>query len=322
MRIILLGGTRFIGRAILRELAQARHEVLIIHRGQHVCEETFGMTVVHADRNSLSEVAATLTAFRADALIDTCAVCQADTATVLEVMPKDLKLVVLSSCDVYRAYGCLQQDRDDEPMPLDEHSSVRDERHPYRGKNIGRDDYEKLEVEELYLQRGGTVCRLPMVFGEHDYQRREEFVLRRIRAGRSRMPIGPGCFLWTRGYVGDIARGVRLAVESDSARGEIFNLGEQRTWSIRRWIEEIVRASGAKIELVEVPCATLPEDVSLTGNVSQHLLLDVGKAARVLGFSVSDAASNVARSVHWHLANRPTTDGDFSADDLALAAVR
>jgi NAD(P)-dependent dehydrogenase (short-subunit alcohol dehydrogenase family) len=33
VRIIILGGTRFIGRAIVEELAAAGHELLIAHRG-------------------------------------------------------------------------------------------------------------------------------------------------------------------------------------------------------------------------------------------------------------------------------------------------
>lgn len=45
-------------------------------------------------------------------------------------------------------------------------------------------------VEDIYLPRGVISLRLPMVFGERDYQRREEFMLRRVRAGRDCIPIG------------------------------------------------------------------------------------------------------------------------------------
>src|SRR5919108_5196116 len=71
-------------------------------------------------------------------------------------------------------------------------------------------DYEKLDVEAAYLAREATICRLPMVYGERDHQRREEPLLRRVRAGRDRVPSGSGTFLWTRGYVRDVAAGIRL----------------------------------------------------------------------------------------------------------------
>jgi hypothetical protein len=43
------------------------------------------------------------------------------------------------------------------------------------------DDYEKLDVEDAYRARGGVALRLPMTYGAHDRQRREEFILRRVR---------------------------------------------------------------------------------------------------------------------------------------------
>ena len=39
-----------------------------------------------------------------------------------------------------------------------------------------------------------TALRLSMIYGEHDGQRREEFILRRVRAWR-RIPIGAGTSL-------------------------------------------------------------------------------------------------------------------------------
>ena len=74
-----------------------------------------------------------------------------------------------------------------------------------------------------------------MVYGEHDYQRREEFILRRVRAGRLRIPFGAGTWLPTRGYVRDVARAVRMAPATPAAAGEVFNIAERRTSTVRLW---------------------------------------------------------------------------------------
>ena len=55
-----------------------------------------------------------------------------------------------------------------------ETSNVRDEKYPYRGQIPGMDDYDKLDVEEIYLAAGATVLRWPMVYGPNDGQRRED----------------------------------------------------------------------------------------------------------------------------------------------------
>jgi nucleoside-diphosphate-sugar epimerase len=160
-----------------------------------------------------------------------------------------------------------------------------------------------------------------MVYGEHDYQRREEFILRRVRASRARIPIGPGTFLWSKGYVREIARGVGLALESENAVGEIFNLCEAKTWSVRSWAEQILRASGSPAELVRVSEHALPEDLRVTESASQHVLIVPDKAGEWLGWVHADPEGAVQRSVDWHLAHPPEDAAtDFSEDDRALSA--
>jgi nucleoside-diphosphate-sugar epimerase len=230
--------------------------------------------------------------------------------------------VVISSIDVYRAFGALHQGRETDPVPLDEESPVRPNRYPYRGQMDGMDDYDKLEVEDVYLPRGATSLRLPMVYGERDYQRREEFILRRVRAGRPQIPFGSGMWLACRGYVRDVARGARLVLESSSSAGHVLNLCEDRTFSMGMWARMILEAAGSKAELVRVPDDLLPEDLKPTGTMTQHIAASAAKARAMLGWSTSDPAETLRTTVSWHLANPPTDPNpDFSADDTALAGV-
>src|SRR5688572_27127413 len=186
LRIAVLGGTRFIGRRIVDELVDAGHDVLVVHRGRTEPDGLPDVPHLHADRLQLGEVAGELAAFDPEAVLDCAAFGAADADAVLAAFPGDgRRLVVLSSMDTYRAYGSLHAGVVTDAVPLDETSPVRPERYPYRGQMPGMDDYEKLEVEERWLARRATVCRLPMVIGEHDYQRRQEPVLRRVRAGRT-----------------------------------------------------------------------------------------------------------------------------------------
>jgi UDP-glucose 4-epimerase len=319
MRVALLGGTRFIGRAIASELAAAGYELCFVHRGRTEPDDLPTGRHVHVDRTRLHEA----DLGDCDAIVDCWAMTRADAEAARPLL--DRRAVVLSSADVYRAYTVLQEGRQDEPVPLDEDAPVRSERYPYRGLPREQGDalgvdvqrYEKLDVEDVYREAGGTICRLPFVFGEHDPQRREEFVLRRVRAGRTRMPFGSGGALFTRGYVGDVARGVRLALEA-GAPGEVFNLGEPRTLTVRAWAERIAAAAGATLELVTVPDGALPADLDLTAGGLQHLLLDTAKARCELGWETGDPDAVLRRSVRWHLEHPPADVADLAADDALL----
>ena len=322
MRVVVLGGTRFIGRAIVEELAAAGHEVLVVHRGNLEPDDMPPVQHLHTDRMELGAHRGELAAFGPDAAVDCRALTRADSEIVLDTLPAGLRLVVISSIDVYRAFGALNQDLETDPVPLDENSAVRPTRYPYRGRMPGMEHYDKLDVEDLYLARGATSVRLPMVYGEHDYQLREDFILRRLRAGRARIPFGAGTWLACRAYVRDVARGVHLVLESPDAAGHVFNLCEDRTYSMRMWSRMILDAAGSTAELVRVSDDLLPEDLKPTGNMSQHIVASAQKARSTLGWTTSDPAESLGTSVRWHLANPPPNpDPDFSADDRALASV-
>jgi UDP-glucose 4-epimerase len=313
VQVVVLGGTRFIGRAIVAELVGAGHDVVVVHRGETEPDDLPEVAHVHADRRSVGPAQ-----LDGEVLIDTCAMSAADAEPVVAAVAGRMRLVVLSSQDVYAAYGELHAGTHGQPVPIDETSPLRTAPLPYGG-----DDYEKLDVEARYLQAGGTVLRLPAVYGEHDPQRREEFVLRRVRAGRRSMPFGPGTFLWTRAYVGDVAVATRLAAESPSVAGEVLNVSARHTWTMRQWAEVIVAAAGADLELVTVPGAALPDDLRLTATIDQHVLTDSAKARRLLGWADGDPVASVRRSVAWHLANPPDDGGgDWTSDEEALRSAR
>lgn len=322
MRVIVLGGTRFIGRAIVEELAAAGHDLLIVHRGNLEPDDLVPVRHLHAERKNLASHRDELAAFKPDAAIDCRALTRADSQIAIDALPAGLRLVVISSLDVYRAFGAVNEERETDPVPLDEDSPVRANRYPYRGQMPGMDDYDKLDVEDVYLSHGATSLRLPMVYGEHDYQLREEYILRRVRAGRHRIPFGAGMWLACRVYVNDMARGAHLVLKTPEAVGQVLNLCEDRTHSMRMWSRMILDAAGSDAELVSVADEVLPEDLKSTGTMSQHIAASARKARSMLGWTTSDPEESLRTTVQWHLAHPPRDANlDFGADDRALGSV-
>jgi len=313
MRIAILGGTRFIGRAVAERLAADGHSLLLVHRGEHEPAGLPAAEHAHVDRHDGPALAAALAPFGAEGLVDVSGMNAAAADAALGAVGQSVKLVAISSGDVYRAYDGLHFDWTSDALPLTESAPLRERRF------VDGPEYENLEMEERYLPRGATVLRLGAVYGEHDYQRRFEFVLRRVRAGRKRMPIGSGQFLFSRVYVGDVAAAVSLALAGDH-RGEAFNVVEPATAPYRLFAEQILAAAEASdVELVRVRDDLLPADLSLTGAVDQHLQMDSWKARTVLGWAPADPAESLRRSVRWDLENPPAdASGDFSADDAVL----
>jgi nucleoside-diphosphate-sugar epimerase len=320
MRVVVLGGTRFIGRRVVADLVARGDEVLVVHRGETEPADLPVTEHLHTDRASFAGVADRVRGFTPDAVIDCLAMSRSDVDSVLPHLP-DCQLVLLSSIDVYEAFWLvLDGGREGEPVPLNEDSPVRGIRYPYATSGARPSDYDKLDVEPSYVERGAAVLRLSMIYGEHDHQRREEFMLRRVRAGRRRIPIGGGSWLWSRAYVGDVSAAILASLGNPRVAGEIINIGEPAIRSVRGWATQILAEAGHEAELVPVPDALVPEDLWLTRTVHQHVVFDAYKAMALLDWR-PDPAAGLARSVAWHLANPPAEpDPDFAPDDAALEA--
>lgn len=313
MRIVVLGGTKFIGLAISARLLRNGHDVLVVHRGNTEPESLAGAAHLHVDRSGLRRERGKIEAFGPDAAVEVYAMNGRDTTAALDALPEGIRLVAISSGDVYRAYDGLHSGRVTDAVPLVETSPLRTRRF------VDGRDFENLEVEPPFLERGAAVLRLGAVYGPHDYQRRFEFILRRLRGERDRIPVGSGLFLFSRVYVEDVAAAVELALVSDAAQGEVFNVVERDTAPYGLFAQQILDAADSSAELVPVADSQLPKDLSLTGLVSQHLLMDSAKARSVLGWEPSNREEAMETSVAWHLAHPPAVwDPDFDADDRAL----
>lgn len=328
MRVAVIGGTEFIGPAIVEELLRARHEPTIVHRGKTEPPGLPDVPHVHCDRRDSAALRRALReVVRADAVIDTCAYGRADSEALVGAPRPGARVVVLSSMDVYRAFGSVLAGAESDPVPLDEDSPLRVERYVMRGQPrpprfaADPDTYEKIEVEEVSRRAGALLLRLPVVFGPRDPLRREEPILRRVRAGRERIPFGAGNLLWTQGFVGDVANAARLGIEEGGLEGAVLNVGYRRTVTVEQWARKVLAAAGSSAQLVRVPDAAVPADLAISRTFKQHMIVESSRARHLLGWRETDYDEAIVTSVRWHQANPPAEpDADFAADDEAFAA--
>ncbi|WP_106848676.1 NAD-dependent epimerase/dehydratase family protein [Blastococcus sp. Marseille-P5729] len=324
MRVTVLGGTGFIGRAISRRLLRRGHQVLLVHRGLAEPSELGGAEHLHVNRESLLDVRASLCSFSPDAVVDCYALTRADAAQAVAAF-RGLPAVVLSSQDVYAAWSGFVTDTRVSDGPLSENAPLRKSRYLYAESappGVPR-DYEKLDVEDAWKTYGATILRLPMVYGPYDRQCREGFVIRRIAAGRRRIPVGAANLKLSRAYVHDVAGAVEAALYAPAARGQTINIAEPEPYDIGSWIRQIAAGMDADLELVRVEEDVLAPDLLLTATRSQHVVADVTRARALLDWRPMSIDQKVARSTKWHLRHGTFvswTAADDAIDDTALAA--
>jgi nucleoside-diphosphate-sugar epimerase len=289
MRILVLGGTGFVGGAAVRRLVEQGCDVAAFHRG----ESSGGARTIRGDRRDLPGFRGEFERFRPDVVLDTIAYTEKDAEDLVRTFRGIAgRTVVLSSQDVYAAYGRLLRletgPRDS--APLSEDAPLRRSRYPYRAMAKPGEmtyDYEKILVERVARMEPAlpaTVLRLPAVYGPGDAHRRLLPYLERMCNPELLLDRAKAAWRWTRGYVEDVAQAIVLAIRDPRAAGKTYNVGEADALSEADWIRAIGKAAGWDGEIRTVAREELPEGLAEPYDFAHDLAADTGRIRDDLGF--------------------------------------
>jgi nucleoside-diphosphate-sugar epimerase len=339
MRILVIGGTGFVGPHVVRRLVDRGHELLCFHRGQTEADLPLEVVRLHGDRDRLADHRAELSRFAPELVLDTRPMTEGHARTVMETLAGIARRVVaLSSGDVYRAYGLIRGTEigPPEPTPIAEDASLRERLFPYRGHAPRApddpmrwlDDYEKILVERAVMgnpRLPGTVLRLPMVYGPGDAAHRLFPHLKRMDDGRPAILMGEvqARWRWARGYVEDVAEAVVAAVLDDRVAGRVYNVSEPHALAEAEWVRAIGRVIGWRGQVVTVLRDRLPPRLRVPGNFEQHLTYDTSRIRGELSYSESFPQSEaIRRTVDWERSHPPDRidpeEFDYAVEDAAL----
>lgn len=273
MKILVIGGTRFIGAHVVRRLHDAGAEVVVFHRGkstnpilpevEHVLDPSAQYPVTDFPARLHSDW---------DVVVHMVAMGQVDAdAAVRTFQGRTQRLVMISSCDVYRAYGRLTKAEPGppEPTPLTEDAPLRSVLYPYRGMEaqLGEfvRDYDKILAEKAVQSAhklGWTILRLPKVYGSEDNGDLATVY------GFAAVPD----WRWTHGHVENVTAAITIGVTHPKARNEIFNVGEELTPTMGKRLAQLPMRSADPPDLP-------PFDYH------QPLVVDTTKIRRRLGYT-------------------------------------
>ena len=303
MRIVVLGGTGLTGPFAVRRLHELGHEVTVFHRGEHPAELPPGARVLHG---SLSDMPQALRQPAPDVVVHMWAMTEPAAQAFVDFFRGAAgRAVVISSGDVYRAYGRLQRLETGEPdaIPIAEDGPLREVLYPYR--NMMKEDspewmrfYDKILVERVVSGQAdfpATILRYPAVYGPGDSYHRFSQWLQQMESGSEiQIQESYAGWRWTHGYVENVAEAVVLAVTDTRSTGRIYNVGESDTPTIQERIEGLGRAAGWKGRVVPAALKQMPHDFR------HHLVVDTSRIRRELDYREPvDRDSALGRTVAW-----------------------
>lgn len=239
-RVLILGGSCFIGKAITNEMVSNGYEVTLLNRGNNKIN---GVTQLVCDRNQKEEMTEVLKGKKFDYLVDVSGlnkrqaeiICNSIDTTELK------KMIFISSSAVYDVEHLRVRFREDDRMKANKYWTE------YGTDKIEAERTFKRFVEQKQIPL--TIIRPPYVYGEDNYAQRESFIFEHILTNRPVIIPNTNKKLQFI-YVRDLAVIVRKLLEKPDETIEIYNVGNSEYMTAKEWVQCCAKAAGKNVEMV------------------------------------------------------------------------
>jgi nucleoside-diphosphate-sugar epimerase len=328
MRVLVLGGTRFIGPHVVRGLVERGHDVTIFHRGETEHDLTAGVLHIHADFAQFADHVDELCSLSPEVVVDMVPFREEDVQRLRSFKGVAKRVVAISSGDVYRAFGRIWRTEPGPPVPvpLNEDSPLRE-----RLSSAGL-DYNKTAVERGLVNDPdlpATIVRAPATHGPGDPQHRLFQYVKRMDDGRQVILLAEDLanWHWARGYVENVAHAIVLAITNDRAGNRIYNIADPLAFSELEWVRQIARVIGWNGEVVTARLDQLPASFHHEFDLTQQYVVDSSRIRTELGYvEIVEFDEALRRTIQWERENPPydLPSGQFNypAEDEALAQIQ
>ena len=311
MRILMMGGTRFIGVYLTKILVSQGHEVVLFNRGKKPAPVE-GIKQIHGDRTDASQLKEKLSSEKFDAIFDNNGRELSDTQPLADIFKDQVKhFVYMSSAGVYLKSDQLPHIEGDATDP--------------KSRHLGK--YET----ETYLKDAGlpwTSLRPTYIYGPQNYNDLEAWFFDRIVRDRP-IPIpSNGMHITQLGHCHDLAKAMAAVLGNEKAIGQIYNVSGDRYVTFDGLARACATAAGKSSDVKIVHYDPKKFDFGKRKAFPmrvQHFFASVNKAMSELNWQPEfDLVSGLKDSFQndYLASGRDKAEIDFSVDDEILQAVQ
>ncbi|MEW6209349.1 MAG: NAD-dependent epimerase/dehydratase family protein [Acidobacteriota bacterium] len=301
MKVLVIGGSGYIGSHTVEELARRGHTVSVFARG--ITPFSHHIEIIKGDRHSREDLSR-LRSLNFDAVIDINAYTREETQSAINVFDGAIRRFVhLSTLAVYDL---------DSAMPLVEDSPLTTDMSAHYA-------YNKAECERALrwaFAKSGfpyVSIRPPGVFGPRDHISRENYCLKRMIAGDPVIIADSGSTPVFAIYVKDLARCLVDALETEGIEGAAFHIMQREVLSINQHITSIAEAANVKADVCHIPARLLERLGFNTYQFPYYLggriiLTDTTAARERLGFAPTPYLRALKETVDYFLELGPENE--------------
>ena len=253
MKVLVMGGTRFNGLALVHDLVRHGHDVTVFNRGQSEAALPAGVRRLYGDRNEHEALTAMMKGEDFDVVQDISGYTVEDVKPLFDAFKGRIGHYIFAGSTVIYADTKVLPIRETHPVDLG----------PKQG------DYGKNKVaverwlfgEHRSIGFPATVVSFSMVFGPHNNMvEREQRMFMRLLKGRPVLIPGDGTTMGQIGHVDDEAKALRMAMLNPNTFGKRYNVTGKDYYTDEGYVDTFAHVLGVEGHKVYVP-APLMDDL-------------------------------------------------------------
>ena len=315
MKILIIGGTKFLGRHLIKAAQAKNHEVTLFNRGKNSHEQFTNVEQIHGDRNFDLDKLGNQTW---DAVIDTCGYLPQSVKASAEFLKDSVgQYVFISSVSAYADFSQPNFDEDASLAKLTAEQEKKfaeiDPKGEINGIVLG-EMYGALKVlcekeAEQAMPNRTLIIRPGLIVGEYDWTDRFSYwVMRVAKGGEILAPGNPHRFIqFIDGQ--DLAEWAIRVVENKAAG--IFNVtGKPLELTFGKFLDEIKSATKSDAEFTWVseefltaenvaPWSELPLYLSESDESFKGFLSANVDKALARGLSFQPISETILKTLNW-----------------------
>lgn len=280
-RILILGGSGFLGKSLISRLVKSGYEVTVVNRGITPTYHDFKTTHIIADRNDRIEYNKTLKTLSVDIILDFCAYKDIHTSDIINIFKNKIeKFIHISSASVYA-----------QPAPdnITENWNLTSD----RTDTYAHDKIKCEKVLEKYSSRefNWYSIRIPALYGAGDSSSREYAFYKAIMSNKTLLLPENGTYILQNIHINDLSDFCLNILKTKQDGGEHFNIASS-TFSLHQYLIIFTRILKKRLKKEPIflnnPIIAKTDFDCYPYFVSKsNLILDCTKAEKLHGFRTS-----------------------------------
>ncbi|HOF61602.1 MAG TPA: NAD-dependent epimerase/dehydratase family protein [Candidatus Latescibacteria bacterium] len=303
MKVLLIGGTRFLGLAIANALHRHGHKAVVAHRGHTKAALPETAREIHVDVADQKSLENCLLAEQYDAVVDTILGAKTLEWMVTTLNGRIRQFVHCGSTGVYAPMKRIPATEEDPCEALPQYGGF--------GAKLEQDEV----LMRAHRQTGfpATVLRPTNIYGAGDipldiWGARNPAFFRRLTRNQPVTLPNDGRALLQPGHVSELGEAFALALESPHSIGRIYNISSARAVELRVYLDILkgILKSSSPVDFASAELLLeryLPENKINEGGlrfVVEHMCVDISRARAELGFDPQiSLEEGLAENLQW-----------------------